>query len=61
MMNCQLFRICHLFHSNNMSLIYYAGPVMHDYGCLVSDQIEEVIMLSPVINHCLSEYNLIQQ
>lgn len=34
---------------------------MHDYGCLVSDQIEEIIMLSPVINHCLSEYNLIQQ
>lgn len=34
---------------------------MHDYGCLVSDKIQEVIMLSPIIHHCLDECNLIQQ
>ena len=34
---------------------------MHDYWCLVSDKIQEVIMLSPIIRHCLDEYNLIQQ
>lgn len=34
---------------------------MHDYGGLVSEKIQDVIMLSPIIHHCLDEYNLIQQ
>ena len=34
---------------------------MHDYGCLVSDEIQEIVMLSPRIHHCFDEYNWIQQ
>lgn len=41
--------------------MYYGGPVMHDYGCLLSGEIQEVVMLSTVIHHSLGESNWIQQ
>lgn len=34
---------------------------MHDHGCLVSDEIQEIVTLSPRIHHCFDEYNQIQQ
>lgn len=41
--------------------MYYEEPVMHDYGCLASDKIQEVVMLSTIIHHSLGESNWTQQ